>query len=234
MPPFIVYKSFGRLYDSWMKGGPENAVYTTSNSDWMEKEQFIQWLESVFIPETKRIQGTNHILLLDGHGSHVTLKAIEVCSQNSITLICLPANSSHILQPLDVGVYCHVKKAWKKIVQEYYSSTGYKILDKENFAPLLKKLYAGGDAFTRIHAVSGFHKTGFFPLDVNNVDKNKLKIAQTFNLLEDTSSSPTIQLESSTNSIASSSFISTSSLAPLFTTVSNHSPLESTPINVSY
>jgi hypothetical protein len=137
MPPFIVYKSEGRLYDKWMKGGPKNAVYTTSSSGWMEKQQFFQWLERVFVPEIQKLPGNKHILLLDGHGSHITLQAVEICLLRNIVLICLPAHSSH-MQPLDVGVYCHVKKVWRKILSTYYESSGYRNLDKENFAPQLK------------------------------------------------------------------------------------------------
>jgi hypothetical protein len=32
LPPFVVYKSKNRLYDSWCKGGLENTVYSTSPS----------------------------------------------------------------------------------------------------------------------------------------------------------------------------------------------------------
>ena len=115
--------------------------------------------------EIQKIPGNKHILLLDGHGSHITLQAVEICLLNNIVLICLPAHSSHILQPLDVGVYCHVKNVLRKILSTYYESSGYRNLDKENFAPLLKKLYESGEAFTPIHAVSGFFNTGFFPLN---------------------------------------------------------------------
>jgi hypothetical protein len=77
-----------------MKGGPVNVVYTSSSSGWMEKEQLIQWPEFVFIPETMQISGNKHFLLLDGHGSHVALRAVKVCLENITVLICLPAHSS--------------------------------------------------------------------------------------------------------------------------------------------
>ena len=88
------------------------------------------------------------------------------------------------MQSLDVGVYCHVKITWKKILSDYYATTKFKNLDKENFPPLIKKLYESNDAFTRLHAIAGFENTDFYPLDKNNIDKNKLRIAQTFNLME--------------------------------------------------
>ena len=121
LPPFIVYKSKNRLFNTWCKGGPDNTVYTSSPSGWMENDQFLQWLEVLFIPEVKKYPG-QHILLLDGHSTHVTLKVIEICQKNNVSLLCLPAHSSHILQPLDVGVYCHVKKVWRTILQEYYAT----------------------------------------------------------------------------------------------------------------
>ena len=75
-------------------------------------------------------------------------------------MLCLPAHSSHILQPLDVGVYGHVKKEWRTILQDYYFNSRAEKLDKKNFAPLLKKLYDSKNAFTTLHAVGGFQNTG--------------------------------------------------------------------------
>jgi hypothetical protein len=48
-------------------------------------------------------------------------------------------------------------------------------LDKENFPPLLKKLYSSGKASTRLHAIDGFENTGFYPLNNNNIDKSNTK-----------------------------------------------------------
>ena len=42
LPPFIVYKCLNRLYSTWIVGRPENAVYATSQSGWMEEKQFVQ------------------------------------------------------------------------------------------------------------------------------------------------------------------------------------------------
>jgi hypothetical protein len=71
----------------------------------------------LLVPEIRKFGG-KHVLILDGHSSHLSLSAIELCLNNNITMICLPAHSSHILQTLDVGVYGHVKKYGEK----YYSN----------------------------------------------------------------------------------------------------------------
>lgn len=83
---------------------------------------------------------------------------------------------------MDVGVYCHVKRTWKNIRDEYYSANGQKNLNKENFATLLKNLFDSNKCFTRAHATSGFQNIDFFPLNMNNIKKDKLNIAQTFNI----------------------------------------------------
>jgi hypothetical protein len=44
------------------------------------------------------ISQTNcHLLILDGHGSHVTLKAIEQAMDFGLDMITLPSHTSHAL-----------------------------------------------------------------------------------------------------------------------------------------
>jgi hypothetical protein len=54
-----------------------------------------------------------HILILDGHGSHVTLKAIEQVQTFGLDMVILPSHTSHALQPLNVN-YFKKKKTFKK------------------------------------------------------------------------------------------------------------------------
>jgi hypothetical protein len=145
----------------------------------MEAEQFIQWLKELFVPIIKRIGG-QHVLIVDGHSSHISLTAIEIYIQNNITMVCLPSQSSHILQYLEVGVYGHVKKELRLILQDYYFNSRAEKLDKENFAPLLKQLYSSNKAFATLHAVGGFQNTGLYPLNKAAIDRSKLTIVETF------------------------------------------------------
>jgi hypothetical protein len=46
------------------------------------------------------ISQTNcHLLILDGHGSHVTLKAIEQATDFGLDMITLPSCTSHAFHP---------------------------------------------------------------------------------------------------------------------------------------
>jgi len=58
------------------------------------------------------------LLILDGHGSHLTPEFDQICSDNDIIPICMPAHSSNYLQPLDVSVFAPLKKAYGKLVKK--------------------------------------------------------------------------------------------------------------------
>lgn len=56
---------------------------------------------------------------MDGHGSHLTTEIIKYCVERKIHILCLPAHSTHRLQPLDVGIFGPLNKAYKKQVSEW-------------------------------------------------------------------------------------------------------------------
>jgi len=67
----------------------------------------MRWLRDLFNRESVQIVGVNQprLLILDGHGSHISFEFIHYCIESSIHLICLPGHSTHLLQPLDVGLF---------------------------------------------------------------------------------------------------------------------------------
>ena len=50
-------------------------------------------------------KGKPHILILDGYGFHLTRQFFDFYLQRNIRPICLPVHSTHILSPLDVGLF---------------------------------------------------------------------------------------------------------------------------------
>jgi len=70
-------------------------------------------LTTLFEPETRRNDVKRRLLLLDGHGSHLTARFVAFCIGKSIDLVVLPAHTSHLLQPLDVGVFSPLKGLYR-------------------------------------------------------------------------------------------------------------------------
>ena len=127
--------------------------------------------------------------------SHVNLAPILLRRENNIILICLPAHSSHILQPLDRDVYYHYKKMWKAVLTKYYKDTKCKNLDKENFLPLLKQVHQSGKCFTGLHAIGGFQYSGLFPVNKKRVNQHRLAISDTFHQTTPLTPLATVQMK---------------------------------------
>lgn len=170
LPMYILYKGL-HLYSSWCIGGPDGARYNCSPSGWMESAQFLEWFVNSFIPGTSHLEGMK-LLIFDGHNSHVSIELIDKARENNIELLCLPAHTSHLFQPLDVGVYKAVKQAWRNILREFYQSSGYKCVDKLIFPSLMKKLDESG-CLSRANAIGGFEGSGISPL---SLEKMKIKV----------------------------------------------------------
>lgn len=111
----IVFKG-QNLQSSWF---PSQAIpewyYTTSANGWTSNDIRFEWLSRIFITETadRAAQLRNRLLILDGHGSHITLEFMWACYQHSIYLLYLPAHSSHILQPLDLAPFSVTKSSYR-------------------------------------------------------------------------------------------------------------------------
>ena len=67
----------------------------------------------------KKAGNQPRLLIMDGHSSHITGDLIALCMQKNIDLLILPPHCSHLLQPLDVGVYGPLKRYHAQEVDRY-------------------------------------------------------------------------------------------------------------------
>ena len=72
-------------------------------------------------------------LIQDGHHSHISLELIRRAHDNNIVILCLPPNTTHLLQPFDIAIFAPVKKEWKKILKQYKLETKGQKVRKEVF-----------------------------------------------------------------------------------------------------
>lgn len=72
------------------------------------------------------------MLIFDGFESHLNLELVNFCLQHKIISFCLLVHTSHILQPLDVGVFSMVQKYYEQEVSALQIS-----FDKKNFTNLV-------------------------------------------------------------------------------------------------
>jgi hypothetical protein len=91
-----------------------------------------------------------------------------------IFIYCV-CHSSHLLQPLDVGVYKSAKSSWRGILKDFYQANNFKSISKENFPYQLKKLYER--AFLPAHAIGGFKAAGLFPFNPAVIISDKIAVS---------------------------------------------------------
>jgi hypothetical protein len=110
IPPFIIYK--GRVHISaWYEKTsiPGNWKLSVSENGWTNNELGLEWLKHFDGCTKGQKVGVYRLLILDGHESHLNQDFKDYCLENKITTVCMPARSSHILQPLDVVCFSPLK-----------------------------------------------------------------------------------------------------------------------------
>src|SRR5699024_6940786 len=121
----------------------------------------------IFIPSTtSRTKGRYRLLILDGHGSHLTPRFDEICQKNNIIPIFMPAHSSHLLQPLDIGCFSVLKRSYGQHV-ETKMRTGLNHIDKLNFLEVYP--HARIEAFKSVTIKNSFTAAGLVPYNPDTV-----------------------------------------------------------------
>jgi hypothetical protein len=117
LPPSLIYESANStIQSSWVEeiqSGEHSVLVSSSPSGWTNNDIGLAWLKQVFDRFTKeKARRKYRLLILDGHGSHVTMDFINYCDQNKILLAIFPPHSTHTLQPLDVVMFKPLSTAY--------------------------------------------------------------------------------------------------------------------------
>ncbi|XP_055522934.1 uncharacterized protein LOC129717115 [Wyeomyia smithii] len=117
MPPFFVFPR-KRFHPHFLDGGPTGCAGAVSNTGWMNADIYLDVLRH-FKAFTRVSKENPLLLIVDNHGSHRSLPAIEFCRDNGIHLLTIPPHCSHRLQPLDVSVFSPFKHAMNVLCDEW-------------------------------------------------------------------------------------------------------------------
>lgn len=116
-PPMIVFPYKSRIPGDITRSVPDGWGIGHSESGWMQKELFYEYVANVFHPFLiKEKIKMPVILFVDGHRSYLTLKLSNLCEEKKIILVALYPNATRILQPCDVGLFKPLKTSWKRAV----------------------------------------------------------------------------------------------------------------------
>jgi hypothetical protein len=165
LPPLLIYRSdSGDFQKAWLQDYDSSkhlAYFATSQSGWTFEEIGVTWLKQVFLRHTK-CGNEWRLLIVDGHSSHLNMAFITICEEEKVILAILPPHSTHRLQPLDVGVFSPLAKAYSDSLDRFIQhGNGWEKMNKANFWAVFYPAWC--EALTAKNIKSAFEATGIHP-----------------------------------------------------------------------
>jgi DDE superfamily endonuclease. len=170
LDPLVIFKAKS-IQDQWFKRDflaqhPKWEV-TFSENGWTSNAIAVEWLEKVFLPQTQPEHPDDaRLLIVDGHGSHTSDEFMTTCYLNNVYLLFLPAHTSHVLQPLDLGCFSSLKTEYRRQVGNFTALTDETRVGKARFLEFYAQARRIG--LSKANIQSGWKATGLYP---RNIDK---------------------------------------------------------------
>ena len=193
LPPMVIFKG-ERFNHEWSTGEVADTLYGMSENGWIDSELFFYWLDKLFlkhIPPHRPV-----ILLCDGHKSHYTPDAISRAAQAGVIIFCIPPNTTHTAQPLDVSFFAPLKRYWSSTCHEYMNENPGMVVTKLKFSRLFSKAWV--KAIKPETIINGFRKTGICPFN-----KSAIKIVENLSEIESPATSPSTPASSGGSVVSS-------------------------------
>jgi hypothetical protein len=125
----------------------------------------LAWLEQLFERYTaQKARRQWRLLIVDGHGSHLTREFIDYCDSKKILLAVFPPHSTHTLQPLDVVVFSPLSNYYSQELNRHlHQSQGLIGVKKGDFFLIFWD--AWGNTMRQELVLKSFQATGVWPMD---------------------------------------------------------------------
>jgi hypothetical protein len=163
-PMAVMFKGTDKLDVNLMKQLPAGAVAGVQKNGYFTSDSFMSVLEHF---HRYAVPARPVLLIIDGAKAHLDDSAVRFAKSEQIDILCLPSNTTHLLQVADVSLFRPFKLYWQagcKALKHERSRTGEERgIKRQDIVPLLAKAWAA--AMTRENVQSGFRKTGIYPFN---------------------------------------------------------------------
>jgi hypothetical protein len=164
VPPYYIFPG-KRWNPKFIEDAPHGSGGEMSDSGWVNSAVFENYVTGHISKHFTSNAADNHptLILYDGHKSHLSLTLTEWAKKSNVLLFVLPPHTSHLTQPLDVGVFGPFKKFYYSECQQYLQKNPGAYITKYEIAKLTGNPYL--KAFSPSNITAAFKKSGIFPLD---------------------------------------------------------------------
>ena len=163
VPPFLLVQGVYHLANWYTEGGlPNSWALKPTTKGWTDNETGLDWVKHFDKHTRSRTQGGYRMLVLDGHESHQSVDFETYCKNHNIIPLCLPPHSSHITQPLDVGFFSVLKRAYGHEINTFIRAH-INHITKVEFLLAFRAAYKR--SMTKENIAGGFRGSGLIPFD---------------------------------------------------------------------
>jgi hypothetical protein len=164
IPPLIILSGKTILF-WWFRLLEDDEQVAVTDTGYINGQIAYQWVQHFEKSTQPRMRGQYRILICDRYGSHMTYEFVKFCEDHNTLLAFLPPHSSHLLQPLDNGVF-NVFKHWHSEAIEAATAIGIDKFQKDDFSGIHE---IRAKTFKSSTIKSGFDLTGLWPFDSDRI-----------------------------------------------------------------
>ena len=180
LPPYFIFKG-QRMSEELLSGSTPGVSGTVTESGWSNGNTFLTYLNNHFLKYVQRCADEPVLLILDGHRSHVNVPVLDWAKQHNVIVMILPAHTSHILQPLDVGCFGPMQRIYNSECHKFLRTSPASRITRYNVCQLACTAYTSGLSLNNLR--SSFQKTGIFPFNKEQISDAQLAPSLAFQTL---------------------------------------------------
>lgn len=157
IPPMVLLKG-NHLKPEWKDGMPCGSDVRIPPVGCMTTDIFNEWINNHF---TKfKVSGPT-VLIFDNVANHLDVNIIEAADNHEISLLCLPNNAAHELQPLQRTGFKTFEAIWTEELLHYFAK--YPDAQSIEFGEIFDEVWS--KCMTSSNIVSGFRCIGIYPFN---------------------------------------------------------------------
>ena len=173
VPPFFVFPG-ARMKPELLEGATPGTDGTVTETGWSNSVVFRRYIEQHLLKYLPKRSPDNPVLVLyDGHMSHINLGLIDWAKNEHIILFTLPAHTSHVLHPLDIGSFGPFEKIYNSVSHKFMRKNISHRITRYDVCSLGCVAYS--KALTASNLQSFFSKNGIYPYNSDVLDSSDFK-----------------------------------------------------------
>ena len=115
---------------------PNDFSLSVNKTHYSNEKEACKLIEEILVPNIEKVRQEKNLpviqkalVIMDDFSGQITSVVLDCFKDNKIEVVCVPANMTYLLQPLDLTVNGYAKKFTSRKFSEWYSSQIMKQLD---------------------------------------------------------------------------------------------------------